>query len=278
VRGGGGSFGVVTALEFKMFPIRSAYAGMLVWDVAHTERVLREWSRWAPEAADEVTTSFRVLRLPPMPELPEAFRGRSLVVIDGAVLDADEPARRLLTPLRELAPEIDTFDRVPARSLVRLHMDPEGGAPVVSGTAMLAGLPDAGVDAFVDAVGPDARTSLLMAELRQLGGQLGRPQPGAGVLSHLEGSFAAFGGAMAATPETAAQGHLDALALTAALSPYANGRQYLNFAETSVDPRTGYADSAWRQLTGIRSAVDPDGVFAANHPVPRLYEDGAPTS
>ncbi len=278
VRGGGGSFGVVTALEFRMYPIGSAYAGMLVWDVAHTDRVLREWSRWAPDAPDEVTTSFRVLRLPPMPELPEGLRGRSLVVIDGAVLDGDEPARRLLGPLRALAPEIDTFDRVPAKSLVRLHMDPEGGVPVVSDTATLGSLPDAGIDAFVEAVGPDATTSLLMAELRQLGGQLGRPHEGGGALSHLDGSFVAFGGALAASPEMAAQGHLDALSLTAALSPYANGSQYLNFAENPVDPRTGYAESAWLQLTGIRSAADPQGVFAANHPVPRLYEGGVPTA
>ncbi len=277
VRGGGGSFGVVTALEFRMYPIRSAYAGMLVWDIAHTERVLRAWSAWAPGAPDEVTTSFRVLRVPPLPELPEPIRGRSLVVVDGAVLDSDEPARRLLAPLRALAPELDTFDRAPARSLVRLHMDPEGGAPVVSDTAMLAGLPDDGVDTFVEAVGPDSRTSLLMAELRQLGGQLGRPQQGAGALTHLEGAFAAFGGAMAATPEMGAQGHVDALSFTSALAPYANGRQYLNFAENPVDPRAGYAESAWVQLTGIRSAVDPDGVFAANHPVPRLYEGGRPT-
>jgi FAD/FMN-containing dehydrogenase len=35
-----------------------------------------------------------------------------------------------------------------------------------------------------------------------------------------------------------------------------------------------YDDGAWRQLAGIRSAVDPNGTFVANHPVPRLFEDG----
>ena len=55
------------------------------------------------------------------------------------------------------------------------------------------------------------------------------------------------------------------------------GRSYLNFTESAVDPRRGYDEATWRQLTGIRSAVDPHGVFAANHPVPRLYEDGRPT-
>ena len=278
VRGGGGSFGVVTALEFRMYDIPTAYAGMLVWDLARIEPVLREWAAWAPDASDEVTTSFRAMRIPPLPELPEFLRGRQLAIIDGAVLGSDECGRELLAGLRALSPEMDTFARVPAKSLVRLHMDPEGGAPVVSDTAMLGSFPEAAVDAFLSEVGPDATTSLLMAELRQLGGALGRPHEGGGVLSHLDAAFVTFAGAMAATPEMGAQGHADAVRLTGALAPFANGRQYLNFAENPVDPRTAHAEGVWTQLKGIRGAVDPHGMFAANHPVPRLWEDGRPTA
>jgi FAD/FMN-containing dehydrogenase len=277
VRGGGGNLGVVTALEFRMYPIETAYAGMLLWDIRHAEEVLREWAAWAPLAPDEVTTAFRVLRMPPMPALPEFIRGRQLVVIDGAVLGSDELGQELLGGLRALCPEMDTFARVPARSLVRLHMDPEGGAPFASDSAMLGSLPDEGVDTFLEQVGPDAQTSLLMAELRQLGGALGRPHEGAGVLSHLEAEFVSFAGAIAATPEIGAQGRADAVRLTGALTPYANGKQYLNFAENPVDAKTAYADGVWTQLKGIRSAVDPHGLFAANHPVPRTFENGAVT-
>src|SRR3954454_1302977 len=100
VRGGGGNFGVVTALEFAMFDIQTAYAGFLMWDLADIEPVLREWAAWAPTAPDEVTTSFRAMRMPPMPELPEFIRGKELVVIDGAVLDPDERGEQLLAGLR----------------------------------------------------------------------------------------------------------------------------------------------------------------------------------
>src|SRR3954454_7846099 len=100
VRGGGGNFGVVTALEFRMYPIETAYAGFLMWDLADLEPVLREWAAWAPTAPDEVTTSFRAMRMPPMPELPEFIRGKELVVIDGAVLDPDERGEQLLAGLR----------------------------------------------------------------------------------------------------------------------------------------------------------------------------------
>jgi FAD/FMN-containing dehydrogenase len=275
LRGGGGSFGVVTALEMRTYPISTAYAGMLLWDVAHAEAVLREWSRWAPSAPDAVTTSFRILRLPPMEELPPFLRGRTVVMVNGAVLADDAEGERMLAGLRALRPELDTFGRQPAASLVRLHMDPEEPSPFVSDSRMLGSFPEAALEAFLEQVGADATSSLLMAELRQLGGALGRPHEGGGVLSHLEGDFVAFAGGIAATPEMGAAAHADATRLMSALDPWSNGRHYLNFAESAVDPRTAYAESAWTQLAGIRSAVDPHGTFAANHPIPRLYEGGS---
>ena len=94
LRGGGGSFGVVTALEMQSYPIETAYAGHLMWDISRTEDVLRAWSAWAPTAPDEITTAFRVLRMPPLEDVPEFLRGRQLVDIDGAVLGSDERGDR----------------------------------------------------------------------------------------------------------------------------------------------------------------------------------------
>lgn len=278
LRGGGGNFGVVTALELRSFDIPTAYAGFLLWDAAQAEPVLRTWAAWAPDAPDEITTAFRVMRLPDLPDLPDFLRGRAVVVVDGAVLGSAERGSELLADLRALRPEIDTFATVPAASLVRLHMDPEGGAPVTSDSRVLDALPDAAIDAFLAQVGPGADTPLAIAELRQLGGALGRPHDGGGVLSHLEGRFLWFGGAMALTPEMAAEGHRAAAAVSGALATCSSGRQYLNFAENPVDTRTAYRPEAWRQLVGVRSAVDPHGLFVANHRVPRLYEDGGPTT
>ncbi len=173
---------------------------------------------------------------------------------------------------------MDTFGRVPAKSLVRLHMDPEGGAPFASDSAMLGSFPDAAVDAFLAEAGPDATSSLLVAELRQLGGALGRPHEGGGVaVPARRRSSSRSPAAWRSLPRWVPR-HTDAVRLTEALSPFANGRQYLNFAENPVDARSAYGADVWTQLTGIRSAIDPHGVFAANHPVPRLFEDGQPTA
>ncbi len=245
---------------------------MLVWDRTETERVLRRWVDWTGDAPDEVTTSFRVLNLPPIPEIPAPFRGRSLVVIDGAVLASDERSTGILAALRDLRPELDTFARVPVASLVRLHMDPEGPTPSVSNSAMLDGMPDAAIDTFVGLSGPDSHSSLLMSELRQLGGALDRQHPGAGALPKLDGDFLAFAGAMAMTPEMAAAGQADATAFAAALAPYGSARQYLNFVEHPIDPSLAYDPVAWGRLVTIKSAFDPDGIIVGNHSVRRTFE------
>ena len=268
VRGGGGNFGLVTALEFTLYPIADAYAGMLVWDRAQADAVVREWARWSASAPDEVTTSLRVMSFPPMPELPEFIRGRQLVIIDGAVLADDPTAESLLEPLRTLAPEMDTFARVPAASLSRLHMDPEGPTPAVSGSVLLDGLPEEAVDAFLAEVGQGSTSTLLAAELRQLGGALGRPHHGAGALPRLDAAYAGFFVAIAATPEMAAQGLADARRLEQALAPWSSGRSFLNFTESRKDTRSAFDQDSFVRLGNVRATVDPEGVFVANHQIP----------
>ena len=98
---------------------RIAAARITLEKVDHAERVLRRWADWAPEAPESATTSLRFLNLPPLPAIPAPLRGRSVVAIDGAVLGCDAQARSILGLLRDLGPEIDTFGRVPARSLTR---------------------------------------------------------------------------------------------------------------------------------------------------------------
>ena len=276
-RGGGGNFGIVTTIELQLFDIATAYAGMMLWDQEHAEKVLRTWAAWTETAPDCVSTSFRMMNLPPMPELPPFLRGRQLVVIDGAVLADDEQAAAVIADLRALGPEMDTFARVPAASLVRLHMDPEGPTPAVSASTILADLPDAAIETFLALTGRGSGSTLLAAELRQLGGALARPAEGAGVLPMLDGKFVLFGVAIAATPEMAAQGQADATALVDGLTAYASGRDYLNFAEQRVDVRASFSAEDWQRLKGVRSAVDASGLLVANHRIPRFYENGLPT-
>lgn len=178
LRGGGGSFGVVTALEFSLYDVARPVAGLLAWKGADAPRVLARWTQWALDAPDEVTSVLRILQVPaiartpgpqpPATRMPMELRGRTVVVVDGAVLGDAAEADRVLAPLRELGPELDTFAPAPPLSLTRLHLDPEGPTACVSGSTLLGALPPAGADALLQVAGPDSGSSMLVtAELRQ---------------------------------------------------------------------------------------------------------------
>jgi FAD/FMN-containing dehydrogenase len=273
LRGGGGNFGVVTALEFTLYPIESAYAGALIWDWQHAERVLKAWSTWAEHAPDCVTTAFRILQVPPIEAMPELLRGRNVAMIDGAVLGDDESAADVIAPLRALDPEIDMFERMPAPALVRLHGDPEGPTPGIGASALLGSLPAEAAEAFLAVAGQGSGSSLIVAELRQLGGALQRPAPGAGCLPTLDAAFALHGVAIPMDAESAARGHADAQRLVAGMAPWSTGRSYLNFAEEQVDTSTGYERAAYQRLLELRRRLDPTGLFVANHQIAASPDD-----
>lgn len=207
------------------------------------------------------------MQLPPLPEIPEPLRGRQLVMIDGAHAGDPADAEAALAPLRELGPEIDTFAMVPSAALIRIHGDPEHPVPGLSDHAMLSSLPEKAVEAFVAAAGPGSGSTLLQAELRQLGGALGRPAARRGALAKLDAAFALFAVGIAMDDAMAAAAVRDAGRLVEAMQPWANGRSYLNFAETPTDVGTAYRDDDLRRLQAIRASVDPRGVMHANHQI-----------
>ena len=267
LRGGGGSFGVVTELEFASYDFTTAYGGMLLWDWSHAEQVLPRWAAWAAQAPDDVTTSFRLMQLPPFPELPPFLRGRQLVVIDGAVrTDDDAHAEAVLAPLRALRPEIDTFARVPTASLVCLHMDPEDPRRPSPAPPCCPGCRTPLSTPFSPPPAPGlprpARRGTAPA-----GGAVSRPAPGAGALPCIEGQFLLFGVAVAPDADAAAAGSASADRLVDALAPWSTGRRYLNFTEVPVPAASGYDPGSLARLRAVRAAVDPTGLFRANHPV-----------
>jgi FAD/FMN-containing dehydrogenase len=268
LRGGGGNFGIVTALEFALHPIADVYAGILLWPIDRAEDVARTWAAWSATAPDEVTTSFRIMRFPPMPELPDFLRGRSLAVVDGAVLLDDDAAAGQLAALRALAPEMDTFGRVPAAAVGEIHMDPVDPVPAVGAGTMLASLDDAAVTRFLDLVGPGVESPVFIAELRQLGGALARAADGSGAMSHLVGSHAAMFIAMAPTPEMGEAGVAATGAAADGLAEWSEGRNFPNLSERPIDPASAYEADAWTRLRRVKAQVDPTGLFLANHAIP----------
>ena len=168
LRGGGGSFAIVTAIEFNLFPLEEVYAGILWFPVERAAEILKVWRAWTTDLPDEMTSVGRILQFPPIPEIPEPVRGKSFVVVEAIWLGEQSEGERLLEPLRGLRPIMDTVAPMPISELSRLHMDPEGPAPGVGDGGMLSDVDDELIDAFVERV---VGTPILSAELRHSAGR-----------------------------------------------------------------------------------------------------------
>ncbi len=100
LKGGGGNFGVVTAMEFRLHPVGpEVLAGLVLHPASRTREVLelfREVHRDAPEEL-----GLAVLRLaaaPDEPDIPEELRGEPVVAIagmyNGPVSEGEEACAR----------------------------------------------------------------------------------------------------------------------------------------------------------------------------------------
>ena len=265
LRGGGGNFGVVTAMEFELFAVDELYAGMMLWPVEDSARVFKAWRDWTDTAPDEVTTMARMIQFPPMPDVPEPLQGRHMMVLTAAYTGSAENGAAVLQPLRDLEPEIDMFGPMPLEGLMRLHGDPEEPMAFASDHALIDELPDEAIDALIARAGAGTQSPLMIVELRQMGGAMGRIPAGAGALDRIDGRFLAFTGGLTPEPavfEPVARACREAMAV---LAPYSRGRTYLNFSEKMTNTRSAYSVETHQRLQAVKRQVDPEGVLHGNH-------------
>jgi hypothetical protein len=265
LRGGGGSFAIVTALEFNLFPISEVYAGILWFPVERSAEILKAWRAWTDGVPDEMTSVGRILQFPPIPEIPEPVRGKSFVVVQAIWLGEESEGARLLAPLRDLGPVMDTVQTIPVPELSRLHMDPEGPAPGVGDGGMLSDVDDDLIDALVERV---VGKPILSAEIRHLGGAVARRSSQHGAIDAWEAPFILFALGIAPTPELGALVQRHVGGLMEALEPWEAEHTYLNFAETKRKPMTLFSSASYHKLRQIKTILDPENLIRSNHPVP----------
>ncbi len=264
LRGGGGNFGVVTALEFELFPVAEVYAGVLFFPFERAAEILQAWHRWTADAPEEVTSVGRLLQLPPLPEIPEPLRGNSFAVVEAVFLCEQGEGEALLAPLRQLGPELDTFAMVPPAGIAELHMDPRDPVPALGDHNCVGELDAAAIEALVAAAGPGSGSGLVSVELRQMGGALARAEEGAGAVATMPGSYISYAVGIAADPETTAKTASDLARVMATLAPYESGH-YFNFVERTAAAESFFDPATAARLLDVKQTYDPTHLFQANH-------------
>lgn len=257
---------IVTAMELQLYPLTEVVAGGLLWPVDRAAEVAHAWREWVADVPESVTSLVRVLRYPPLPELPEPLRGRAFVSIEAALQEDPEAAARRLQPLRALKPEIDTVRPMSPAELVTVHGDPPQPVPAHGDSVVLREISAESIDTLLDAALSPEATPLLSIEVRHLGGMLTPGRLDAGAVSGIDGEGLVHVVGIVPVPEALPAVRGAAERVVASVAPYASPGAVKNFAErpASADALYGSATERIRQVVAV---WDPERIIRTGHPL-----------
>ncbi|WP_125614302.1 FAD-binding oxidoreductase [Specibacter cremeus] len=260
VRGGKGSLGVITAVEFDLLDLAEVYAGALIFGTDDVAAVSEAWAQWCPGLPAEATTSLAWMQLPPLPGVPEALAGKFTAAVRYVYAGNHDDGARWLAPLRAAgAPLMDLVGPMPYAMIGMVHADPEDPMPAAETSALLAGFPAAAVGTLLDAAGPGTGSPQTIVEIRQFGGALGAEPAIPSALCHRDAAFNLYMVAAGAPPDLPAKaGH--AVGVNAAMEPWSFGGTVPNFAGRAPFA-SSYTSGTLDRLTALASRYDPQHLF-----------------
>ncbi|MFE3541657.1 FAD-binding oxidoreductase [Nocardia sp. NPDC059177] len=252
LRGGGGDYALVTAIEFALRPAPALYGGRMLWPVAAAPAVLAAFRQVTATAPDELSVWWSLFRFPSAPPM---------VGIDATYLGPEEQGTTLLRPFDSIPARMSDNRRVlPVTDLGSITGEPTDPSPTRQRGTLLTGLDDTVAQALL------ARPidPLLSVQIRHLGGALARPSDSAaGPIA--EPYCVNFTGLQTA-PGTAAALDARVAEYLDILRPVDSGRTPFTLLAPDQSAAEALAHSMPR-LREIKRDRDPDGVFRSNFPV-----------
>ncbi|QNE20060.1 FAD-binding oxidoreductase [Kribbella qitaiheensis] len=238
IRGGSGNFGIVTSLEFRLYPVRQVRAGIVYFGFDRAAELLRYYRDWSATIPNELSTAVVLTRVPDSADFPADVRGRRAIAIKALYAGEADLAEHILKPLFEVAgPRLAGGLRT-----MPFGESAMGGTPARY-LDLVDTLPDDLIDSLADL--PDATV-----EIRHWGGAMAHPGPDAGPVGHRDATYS-----LIIDQELP---HLtDVLRTT--------GRTFVNFLADPTHTQTAYTPADYNRLRTIKRTYDPTNFFHLNH-------------
>ncbi len=273
LRGASGNFGIVTALEFKLYPVSELYGGALFFPIERAAEVLATYSQWTASLPDELTSSVVLMRVPPLPHIPEPLRGKAVITVRGAFLGGEAEGARLLQPLRDLGGLIaDTFHMLPYSQGATIANDPTDPMPTWRKTMMLKDLSPETIATILATDGADGSVPVMLLEVRHLGGALARMPADSTSFSQRNAPYIMQTLDVLTTPQAAERAKRHTQAIFEAMQPHSTGGvlpSWLGDGDYGVERmRAGFAPEHYQRLVALKDRYDPTNMFRMNHNIP----------
>ncbi|MGW0910994.1 FAD-binding oxidoreductase [Streptomyces sp. NPDC002784] len=272
LRGGKGNVGVVTSMTCGLLELRTLLGGGIYCEIQHAEALMTAWAQWAQDIPETMCSAFTLLRLPPIPQIPEPLRGGSWARV--AVAWTADPAEgeALLAPIRGAAPvAVDLVEEMPYTALDRIYMEPQDPLPARESCSLLRDLPPEAIRAFLDEAGPQAADyPLLAVGLRHMGGALSRPARTEDAICARDAAFLLEAVGVLAAPPAAEALERATASLHRAMAPYGTGRTMVNIHGTpgdAEDRARAWTPEVLTRLRAAKKTYDPDNLLRYGHTV-----------
>ena len=268
--GGKGNFGIVTALEFSLFPLGEFYGGGIIYPGADAALILAAFRGWLATLPDAAAPSISLLRLPDLEFVPAPLRGQFVVHLRFAFLGNREDGDALLAPMRAVStPLMDTAGPMSYLDVDQIHMDPPDPLPFTDGGALLKDFGEEAARELLRLAGDGTDCPLLLIEIRPLGGALSRGRVLPDAVSGRDAAFLLFllGFKMPPVAE-AVTGSIRAI--LAALAPYSTGYTLVNFhgePGDEADRARAWSPAVYERMRAAKASYDPGNLLRFGHAI-----------
>jgi FAD/FMN-containing dehydrogenase len=258
LRGGGGNFGVVTSFDYRLHPLETMLAGMVIYPMAQAKAFLKRYREVTSTAPDELGS------LVALGTLPDGTQAAVLLVgYSGPIADGE----KLLRPLREFGPPLaDQVSPSPYMALqgISEHFNPRGYRNYLK-TNYLRELSDDAIDILVERYASvPAPFSHIVVE--HMGGAVSRMDRQATAYNYRDAQYNFLIVGMWADPAQDARAIPWVRSLWQALQPFSSGNIYVNYeSDVGVDRvQAAYGAAKYDRLVALKNTYDPTNFFRLN--------------
>lgn len=259
IRGGGGNFGVVTSLEYRLHEVGTVLAGGLFWPVAKAKDVLHFWREYAASSPDELVTQGSSLTLP---EVGPVFG------IVASYCGVPSQGEKVLQPLRSFSSPI--ADSIAPMSYVELQtmlnpFFPPGRHTYVKSN-FLQSLNDEAIEAALEYVGNSPSPYTFAPFFEHWHGAATRVASTETAFPHRNYSWNFFAWSTWESPSQSEENVRWTRECWQAMRPFLTASSYSNYVSDESDAvsREAYGMN-YERLVALKNKYDPSNLFRLNH-------------
>jgi FAD/FMN-containing dehydrogenase len=257
LRGGGGNFGVVTSLEYRLHPVGPVLGGELIFPLDRAKETLRFYRDWSLAAPDEVRADASLV------SGPEGAALAIIVCYCGSIDDGEH----VLRPLRQFgAPVVDTIGPSPYARIQNLLTEVLArGFCHYWKSGFFRSFSDDAIERLVDFFAADVPSPFAAVAIEHLGGAIGRVGERDTAFSHRRAQHSCLVLRAWRDPASSEDNIAWGRSCYGAVESFLEQGVYVNYLGDEGESRVRAAYGAnYQRLTALKQKYDPTNFFRGN--------------